>query len=178
MYIVLSAAGLYLQVLTNATIGNTTIPLILFIIAVIVVGVWPIIGAQILSHHPRHPVGWLLFITFPLIAIPMFAIGYASYALSLAPDLLPLPWAIRFWLSDTALPIAIVTNMFMNLLFPTGKFLSPRWRLVAWIGLAALPIFLIFQAVRPGPLSSFQASTILFLLVSLCGLCWHPSILP
>ncbi|MCI0608325.1 MAG: histidine kinase [Anaerolineae bacterium] len=157
IYIILSATGLYLQVLTPTAIGNTTLPLILFIIAVIVVGIWPIIGAQILSHHPRHPVGWLLFITFPLIAIPMFAIGYASYALSHTPDLLPLPRAIHFWLSDTALPIAIVTNTLMNLLFPTGKFLSSRWRLVAWTGIAVLPIFLAFQTVRPGPLALFPS---------------------
>lgn len=154
IYIILSATGLYLQIITDATIGKTTIPLILFIMAVIIVGVWPIIGAQILSHHPRHPVGWLLFMTFPLIALPMFSIGYSSYALSLAPALLPLPRIVIFWLGDT-LPIAIVTNTLMNLLFPTGKFLSPRWRLVAWAGIVVLPIVLAFQAVRPGPLTLF-----------------------
>jgi signal transduction histidine kinase len=155
IYFILSATGLYLQVLTNTTPGDTGIPLLPYFIAVIVVGIWPVIGAKIIAHHPYHPVGWLLFVTFPLIAIVMFAIGYASYAASLAPDLLPIPGAILFWLKGPGLPSTIVALTLMYLLFPTGKLLSPRWCPVAWTSIGVLPVIIGLLMIIPGPLSLF-----------------------
>lgn len=157
VYIILSATGLYLQVLTNTTPGDIAIPLLPYFIAVIVVGIWPVIGAKIIAHRPYHPVGWLLFVTFPLIAIVMFAIGYASFAASLAPDLLPIPGAILFWLKGPGLPSTIVALTLMYLLFPTGKLFSPRWRAVAWTSVGVLPVIIGLLMVMPGPLSLFPS---------------------
>ncbi len=155
VYIILSSIGLYLQALSNTSPGDIAIPLLPYFFAVIVVGIWPAIGAQIISHHPRHPVGWLLFVTFPVIAIVMFAIGYASYAFFLAPGLLPIPGVILFWLNDTGMPIAIVALTLMYLLFPTGKLQSPRWRSVSWISIGVLPVIIGLRMAKPGPLSLF-----------------------
>ena len=155
IYFILSATGVYLQALTNTTPGNIAIPLLPYFFVVILVGIWPIIGAKIISHHPRHPVGWLLFATFSMVAIVMFAIGYASYAASLAPDLLPLPGVILFWLKGPGLPTTIVALTLMYLLFPTGKLFSPRWQMVAWANIGAFPIIIGLLMVIPGPLSLF-----------------------
>ncbi len=62
------------------------------------------------------------------------------------------------------LPIAVLTNMafgpvvgvvgiFIPLLFPNGRPPSPRWRPVAWFGIAATILFTISIAVTPGPMS-------------------------
>jgi two-component system NarL family sensor kinase len=157
VYIILSATGLYLLGLTNTIPGNSAFPLLPYAVVMIVIGIWPVIGAQIISHHPHHPVGWLLFITFPVVAIVMFAIGYASYATSLAPDLLPIPGAILFWLKDPGMSIAIVALTLMFLLFPTGKLLSSSWRFVAWTSIGALPVVIGLLIVRPGPLLDFPS---------------------
>lgn len=96
---ILAGSGLFLTVLTNTTPGDVRIPVFLFIMLLFVIGIWPVIGALIVTHHPRHPVGWLLFASFPLGAIDIFSIGYASYAASIAPGSLPMPGAMYIWLS-------------------------------------------------------------------------------
>ncbi len=154
-YFILSATGLYLQLLTKTSPANRAIPLLPYVIALIMVGIWPVVGARIISHHPRHPVGWLLFATFPLVAVVMFATGYATYATSNSPDLLPIPGALLIWLKDIGFPIGIVTLTLMYLLFPTGKLLSPRWRLVVWTSIGALLVVVGLLAVKPGPLVHF-----------------------
>jgi two-component system NarL family sensor kinase len=138
--------------LTNATPGDVKIPVIFFILLLIVIGIWPVIGARIVTHHPRHPVGWLLFTTFPLGALDVFTIGYASYATSMVPGPLPIPEAILIWLNWSGQPFVAVTFTLMNLSFPTGKLFSPRWRAVAWGSVAALLVYLALQMVQPGSL--------------------------
>ncbi|HLF75713.1 MAG TPA: hypothetical protein VI524_15255, partial [Anaerolineales bacterium] len=157
IYFVLIGTGIFFQVLTNTTPGDIAIPIILFAIAVIVVGIWPVIGALIIAHHPRHPVAWLLFATFPVVAIDMFTIGYASYATFKDPGSLQLPGAMLVWLNWSGLPFVVFTFTLMTLLFPTGRFLSPRWRSVAWTGAGALLILLVMEALEPGPLVLFPS---------------------
>ena len=157
LYFSLSIPGLYFQILTNTTPGNLSIPMFLFVVAVIVVGIWPIIGAQIVTHHPRHPVGWLLHITFPIVAIDMFTLGYASYAEFVTIEPRPIPGLILIWLNVSGMPFAIVCMTLMNLLFPTGKLLTPRWTWVVWTSLGALLIYLGLQTVEPGQLSLFPS---------------------
>lgn len=156
-YIILSGIGLFFQIPANTTPGNTPVPLLLFVVAVIIVGIWPVIGALIISHHPRHPVGWLLFVSFPVVAIDTLMLGYISYAESLASGSLMVPGAVFVWLNWSGEPFAVVAITLMNLLFPTGKLLSPGWRKVAWIGIATLPLYLAFQTVEPGPLSLYPS---------------------
>jgi two-component system NarL family sensor kinase len=85
-------------------------------------------------------------------AIDLFTIGYASYATSTAAGPLPIPGAILVWLNWSAQPFVTVSFTLMNLLFPTGKLLSWRWRALAWGSVVTLPAYLALQAVQPGPL--------------------------
>ncbi len=72
IYFVLAGSGSFWMISTNTTPADIPFPIILFVLVFIVVGIWPVIGARIVTHHPRHPVGWLLFATFPLVAIDVF----------------------------------------------------------------------------------------------------------
>ena len=150
MYVLLSGIGLYLMGLTNTTIG--AFPIILFVIVMIVVGIWPVIGALIVAHRPHHPVGWLLFAAFPLAAIDMFTIGYTSFASLRSPGSLPIPGVVFIWLDWSAQPFVLVAFTLLNLLYPTGKFLSSRWRIIAWTSAGALPAYLLLQSLVPGPI--------------------------
>jgi two-component system NarL family sensor kinase len=155
VYILLSGVGLYLQVRTNATIG--AFPIILFTILLIVVGVWPVIGALIVTHHPRQPVGWLLFAAFPLAAIDMFSLGYASYAGFLASGSLLVPGVMLIWLNLSGLPFVVLSFTLMNLLFPNGELLSRGWRVIGLTCAGALLIYIPLQILEPGPLALFPA---------------------
>ncbi len=157
IYFILSGIGLYFQVLAGITPGFTTVPILLFIILVIVVGIWPVIGALIISHHPRHLVGWLLFLTFPIVAIDMITLGYASYATIISPEPLTIPGAVLIWLNWSGMAFAVVCMTLMNLFFPNGSLLSPRWRVVVWTSIASLLVYLVFQTIEPGQLSLFPS---------------------
>jgi two-component system NarL family sensor kinase len=151
VYFVLSGIGLYLMVRTNTRIG--AFPVLLFIILVMVVGIWPVIGALIITHNPRNPVGWLLFAAFPMVAIDMFSIGFAAYAGSQVPGPPALPGPIIVWLNWGGLPFVILAFTLMNLYFPDGNIASPGWRVVAWGCVAGLIAYLLLQLVEPGPLA-------------------------
>jgi signal transduction histidine kinase len=154
VYLILSIIGLILMKITNTTPGDIAFPIPLFIISVIVIGIWPVIGALIINYYPNHPVGWLLFATFPLSAIDMFAIGYSSYALS-HPSLFRIPDVILLWLNWSGLPFVVLSLTILFLIFPTGNFLSSRWRIVAWTAAGALGTYLCLQTIAPGSLSIF-----------------------
>jgi hypothetical protein len=129
-----------------------TWPLWVFIVATIGLGflLWPVsegaliplvlstavpfatVGAIVASRRPYNPVGWL-FIAFGAAAALRFTGSqYATYALLNNPSSLPAgdliaSLAIHLW--HPALGLLI----FSFLLFPHGRLLSLRWRLVAWV---------------------------------------------
>ncbi len=90
-------------------------------------------GALILSRHPRHGVGWLLVLPGLLNAMAAdLAQGWGLRAAEQGWPAGPLAeWiATGSWLIQ-ALPMVLVF-----LLFPTGRLLDPRWRVVAWLSVA------------------------------------------
>jgi hypothetical protein len=90
------------------------------------------VGAFVASRRPENPVGWL-FIAFGAAAALRFTGSqYATYALLTHPGTLPAgdliaSFAIHLW--HPALGLLI----FSFLLFPHGRLLSRRWRVVAWV---------------------------------------------
>src|ERR671920_390046 len=100
------------------------------------------VGAIVASRRPYNPVGWL-FIAFGAAAALRFTGSqYATYALLKHPGSLPAgdliaSLAIHLW--HPALGFLV----FSFLLFPHGRLLSPRWRLVAWVSAISCVIALI-----------------------------------
>jgi len=145
----LAGAASFLQLLAS-TASIFGIPMIGWLLFMIVVGIWPVIGGLIITRHPHHPVGWLLFASFPLAAIDLFVISYTSFATSSATVSLPIPGIMLIWLKWSAQSFVNVSFTLLNLLFPTGKLLTPRWRMVAWASMVTLPFHLGFLMVAPG----------------------------
>jgi hypothetical protein len=92
---------------------------------------FPLVGAVIVSHRPRNLVGWLLLIPGALASPANLTLIYAVQALVIDPGSLPFgsvaAWGgTWFWL--TILPLLLV----LLLVYPSGGFLSPRWRGLAW----------------------------------------------
>lgn len=149
-YVVLATVGLTLQARSNADhFAFTGLSILIFL--VVLVGVWIITGALIVSHHPRHPVGWLLCAGLFTPAIDMFAAGYAAYDTYVFSGSLPGVYLALIWIKLAYLaPLGLIAFTLIVLLFPNGRFLSPGWRKVAWSAVGALLVFLPLQAVEPG----------------------------
>ncbi len=150
VYIILATVGLTLQALTNTPYVNIGIPG--QIVMIILVGVWPVTGALIVSRHPRHPVGWILCVGLTAGSIDMFAAGYAAYDTYGVSGSLPGVDLALVWLRFGGFPFGIIAFTLMILLFPDGNLPSARWRKVAWTTAGVLLIYLALQALEPGPI--------------------------
>jgi hypothetical protein len=109
---------------------------------------FPIVGALIVSRHPKHPIGWLFLAAGLANALLSLFFGYGSYALAVHPPRLP-GGVVASWLSDVIwLPSVAVSTTFLFLLFPSGALPSPRWRSVAWaaiVGTSLVALTLVFE---------------------------------
>jgi hypothetical protein len=108
---------------------------------------YALVGALVASRQPSNAVGWLLL----AIAL-VIGLGTASdaYVRSLSnPGYVGVAW-VSGWLFNVWLYLVVG---FLPLVFPTGRLLSPRWRLVWWFELAAMVVGAVVVALTPGHLA-------------------------
>jgi hypothetical protein len=108
-----------------------------------------VVGALIVAHRPGNTMGWLFSALGLLAAVMHLAMEYAKFAYYTRPA--PWPGAIvaAWWSAWAPYPLFGLTVSFTLLLFPTGRLLSPRWRVVAW--LAALDLAAVTAVAALGP---------------------------
>ncbi|MFQ5859592.1 MAG: hypothetical protein ACE5LU_28680, partial [Anaerolineae bacterium] len=159
LYVVLETVGLTLQVVTDRPVEPVPggFPVLAF--SGVALGIWSVIGAVIVSRHPRHPIGWILCLFAMADGLANFAFGYTAYALIAHPGTLPGADIMVIWtaaLSSSA-AFSTVLLILLLLLFPDGRLLSPRWRLVAWLGIGAAAVLAPLAALKPGPLEDLPS---------------------
>ena len=108
------------------------------------------IGAIIVSHRPKHPIGWLFCVIGLLAGIDHFCGEYATYALLAHPEALPAGDAAA-WVRSWVWVLYIGVGMFLVLLFPDGRLPSRRWRPFAWSVVSVVFLGAIAVAFSPGP---------------------------
>ncbi len=99
-----------------------------------------------------NPVGWLLELSGLASAIGIFGGTYVNYDHDLQagfPFVVPIAW-LSSWMFLPAIGMLLV---YLPLLFPTGRFLGPRWRAFGMVGLLGLAGS-VAAGLMPGPLSS------------------------
>ena len=110
---------------------------------------FPIVAAVIITRQPTNRFAWLFGISGVSNAIANFSAEYGVAALVLHRNL-PLghfaAWlAVWVWVVGSAsVPLAL-------LLFPTGRFLTRRWRLVGIAALVNMAVVILIQMFLPDP---------------------------
>ena len=111
---------------------------------------YPAVGALIASRLPRNPIGWIFCGMGLLYVVRRFATAYADYALL---KNFSFPWGeVAAWFSTWigfAFPALLV---FVMLLFPDGRLMSRRWRIVVWATVLGAAIGVMGVALMPGML--------------------------
>jgi len=111
------------------------------------------IGAFIVAAR-RNVVGWLLLVAGVLSGIQCFAEEYAIYGIVARPGALPAA-AVLGWINSWIWVIIVaLVSIFVPLLFPTGDFLSRRWRLAGIATVAAIAYLGTALALQDGPLNN------------------------
>jgi hypothetical protein len=107
----------------------------------------------IASLRPRNPIGWWL---------ALFAFGftwnvvgsvYARYALARNPGGLP-AGELALWLSQWCTGLAQIALVSLLLLFPTGRLVSSRWKLLLWINAFGVTFYAVEHAFTAGPVET------------------------
>jgi hypothetical protein len=117
-----------------------------------------VVGALIITRRPQNAVGWLLCGIGFSFSLHGALDAYALYGVSSRSDASLLPGATAAaWLVGCTRQVEVVLAfVFLPLLFPNGRPLSPRWWPVAWLGGLGLLLVIVTQALRPGPVVASQ----------------------
>jgi hypothetical protein len=154
--VALGGATIVLQALTPAEAlppeDRVDVPDVLFALSFVV---YAAVGGLIAARHPRNAVGWL----FCGVGVALPATGllyaYATYGLVGTSNGLPADelaaWAFA-WSGDSLLALIVL----LLLLFPSGTFLSRRWRTIGMATIAITVVSVVATAVEPGPLHNFD----------------------
>jgi signal transduction histidine kinase len=100
-----------------------------------------VVGALILSRAPRNVIGGLLLLVSTTVALAFGTTEAASYAYR-AGERSTAVWLA--WPGNTLWTVGIFPLLvLLPLLFPDGRLLSGRWRIVAWVGLGMAGLALV-----------------------------------
>jgi hypothetical protein len=116
---------------------------------------YPIIGAIILAYRPGNAIGRMLVAIGFGTSMTFFSAAYINYTSLVAP----LPGASFVdWLGNMVWPINVTLAALLVLLFPTGRFPSPRWRWLRWLIVSSAVVGLVSSAFTPGQFSGETTS--------------------
>jgi signal transduction histidine kinase len=102
----------------------------------------------IVRRQPSNPIWWLFFVIAIALAVGTVLPEYAIYAIRVSPGALPAP-ALAIALAEPTPIISLVGILLVLQLFPDGRPVSQRWRIVVWITAFAVILGIVAQYVVP-----------------------------
>ena len=109
-----------------------------------------VVGVLVASRRHENPIGWLFLGGALVFSIRGLAAEYAVYGITTNPGSVPVPLAAAGFSNAIQLVGPVLLFILVPLYFPTGRAVSRRWGLVAWLALGVLPLMIVFQVVFPG----------------------------
>jgi hypothetical protein len=107
--------------------------------------VYPTVGAFLVSHRPKNPVGWILCGMGLFFEIGAFAGAYADYALFAHPGSVP-GGILMLWVTEWVGVWVFPSAALLVLLFPHGRLLSRGWWAVVWMAVAGGALWALWWA--------------------------------
>jgi signal transduction histidine kinase len=114
---------------------------------------FPTVGALIASRLPTNPIGWIFCGMGLLYTAQRFSTAYADYAL-LENFVFPGGEYVAWFSALIDFSGPILAGVFVMLLFPDGRLLSRRWRIVAWMAVLGAALTELYDAFYPEDLST------------------------
>ncbi len=111
-----------------------------------------IVGGLIGLRRPGNNIGRILLVAAFLTFVQSTSWQYAQLATSGQNAQLPGDVAVAWLAGWTFVPGFVIFVVFLPLLFPTGRALSPRWRLMGWATAVFSAPTTVALALKPGPL--------------------------
>ena len=111
-----------------------------------------VVGAVVASRLPHNPIGWVLLTMGVGLGVSSTGTSYGSLGVLSSHGPLPLDeWAVWFgqW---TFVPLVFGGVAALLYLFPDGRFLSRRWRLLGILSAVVVVAATVADAFVPGPL--------------------------
>jgi hypothetical protein len=126
--------------------------------------VWPLVilgfafvGALVASQRPDNPIGWIFCGGAVAFSLSGLGEAYAVYTLFAEPGALLGGGKTAAWFSVWVWVLGGVPLLILfPLLFPNGKLLSRRWRIVAGTAFAAMAFLVVGTMFAPGPLEDLS----------------------
>jgi signal transduction histidine kinase len=117
-----------------------------------------LMGAVIVSRHPRHLLGWLLSVS-SLLSVTLAAEAYSVWVLDGNGPGTPYGAHVAAWASPLLGWPAFTALIFVFLLSPDGRLPSPRWRWAAWVTVTGLCLHTLGTlSLHPGDFEVGQRS--------------------
>jgi class 3 adenylate cyclase len=112
-----------------------------------------LVGGLIAARLPANPLGWVLLAISLANALPGVTLQYTRWALVTHPGAPFTPWIPWFGhVADSVVYPAGLATVGL-LLIPDGRFLSNRWRALAWLGAAVTLAILVTNQTDPNLIS-------------------------
>jgi hypothetical protein len=111
------------------------------------------VGQIVLHYRPENRIGWLFLAVSFFFTVSAFTREYALYGYQTSA------WPgvrLAAWLSLFVNASFFLWFILLNLLYPDGRFVSPAWRWLGWLTLAASVVLLLQEFVRPGFMTLYR----------------------
>jgi len=105
-----------------------------------------VVGCLLVARRPGNIIGWIFTAVGLLTMAAGLAETYARYGHA-HPGSLPAPLLAAWVFNWIWYPTTMLTLVFPLLLFPTGRSLSPRWRLVVWLAVGITAAYTVLGAL-------------------------------